>query len=66
MKVSRMNLLYMGLADQADASLKVWENLIFGDTSVGASALYGTTFNNGENGTVRLIRTVQSRARASM
>ena len=46
----------VGLADQAEACLKVWENIIFKGQNVG-SLLHGG-YSNGESGTLRLIRTV--------
>ena len=50
-----MNFL-VGLADQAEACLKVWENIIFKGQNVG-SPLHGG-YSNGESGTLRLITTV--------
>ena len=46
----------VGLADQAEACLKVWENIIFKGQNVG-SLLHGG-YSNGELGTLHLIRTV--------
>ena len=46
----------VGLADQAEACLKVWENIIFKGQN-GGSLLHGG-YSNGESGTLRLIRTV--------
>ena len=46
----------VGLADQAEACLKVWEGLLFGNQKVGSVANGG--YSNGESGTTRLIRTV--------
>ena len=46
----------VGLADQAEACLKVWENIIFKEQNVG-SLLHGG-YSNGESGALCLIRTV--------
>ena len=46
----------LGLADQAEACLKVWENIIFKGQNV-RLLLHGE-YLNGESGTLRLIRTV--------
>ena len=47
----------VGLADQAEACLKVYEKLLIGvDNKVGSLAHGG--YSNGESGTTRLIRTV--------
>ena len=46
----------VGLADQAETCLKVWENIIFKEQNVG-SLLHGG-YSNGESGALRLIRTV--------
>ena len=46
----------VGLADQAEATLKVWEGLLYGKEKVGSIANGG--YFNGESGTTRLIRTV--------
>ena len=46
----------LGLADQAEACLKAWENIIFKGENVG-SLLHGV-YSNGESDTLRLIRTV--------
>ena len=46
----------VGLADQAEACLKIWENLLFGNEKIGSLAHGG--YSNGESGTTRLIRTV--------
>ena len=45
----------VGLADQAEACLKIWEGLLHGNEKVGTLAQGG--FSNGESGTTRLIRT---------
>ncbi len=63
-KLMRMNNFFcgmhfvVGLAEQAEASLKVWEELVFGDECVGASALGGGKNWKNESGTMRLVRTV--------
>ena len=46
----------VGLADQAEACLKVWEGMVYGDERVGTLAHGG--YSRGESGTTRLIRTV--------
>ena len=47
----------VGLADQAEACLKVWEGLLFpNNKKVGSLANGG--YSNGESGTTRLVRTV--------
>ncbi|XP_033114519.1 uncharacterized protein LOC117114998 [Anneissia japonica] len=48
----------VGLADQADASLCVWERLVLGDEKRGAERLVSLNVKSGESGAVRLIRTV--------
>ena len=59
----RMNHFFCGmhllvsLAEQSDATLRVWENLVFGDVAVGATAVCGKS-GKSESGTVRLVRTV--------
>ena len=63
-KCGRMNNFFCGmhllvsLAEQSDAIMKVWENLVFGDVLVGASSVSGMSVGKSESGTVRLIRTV--------
>ena len=47
----------VGLADQAEASLREWERAVFGEVKVGATALPDSWERN-ESGTVRLVRTV--------
>ena len=47
----------VGLSEQADKCLKVWENLVFGEDDVGACAALPLKRQN-ESGTVRMIRTV--------
>ena len=44
------------LADQAEASLKLWENVLFKGQDIGSLAHGG--YSNGESGTLRLIRMV--------
>ena len=44
------------MADQAEASLKVWEGILFKDNNILGSLKHG--YSNGESGTTRLIRTV--------
>ena len=46
----------VGLADQAEACLKVYEKLLIHEAKVGSLAHGG--YSNGESGTTRLIRTV--------
>ena len=46
----------VGLADQAEACLKIWESIIHKDRKVGSIAHGG--YSNGESGVTRLIRTV--------
>ena len=46
----------MGLADQAEACLKLWENVLFQDQDTGFLA-HGD-YSNGESGILRLIRMV--------
>ena len=46
----------VGLADQAEICLKIWENIIFKGQNVG-SLLHGW-YSNGELSTLHLIRTV--------
>ena len=61
-KMSRMNDLFcglhfiVGLADQAEAALKVWDRLLYGDEKVGSIKHGG--YSKGESGTYRLVRTV--------
>ena len=63
-KCGRMNNFFCGmhllvsLAEQSDAIMKVWENLVFGDVLVGASSVSGMSVGKSESGTVLLIRTV--------
>ncbi len=47
----------VGLAEQAEASLKVWEELLSGDECVGASALGGGRIGR-KSGMMRLLRTL--------
>ena len=46
----------VGLVDQAEACLKIWESIIHKDRKVGSIAHRG--YSNGESGVTRLIRTV--------
>ena len=46
----------VGLADQAETCLKIWESIIHKDKKVGPIAYGG--YSNGELGVTRLIRTV--------
>ena len=46
----------VGLADQAEACIKVWENILYNGENVGSLAHGG--YSNGESGTFRLIRSV--------
>ena len=46
----------VGLADQAEASIKSWEGILIGDAKVGS--LHHGSYSKGESGTLRLIRTV--------
>ena len=46
----------VGLADQAEASIKLWEGLLIGDAKVGS--LNHGSYSKGESGTLRLIRIV--------
>ena len=46
----------VGLDDQAEACLKIWESIIHKDKKVGSTAHGGDS--NGESGVTRLIRTV--------
>ena len=46
----------VGLAHQAEACLKVWENVLYNGQNVG-SLVHGE-YSNGELGTLRLIRKV--------
>ena len=61
-KVSRMNDLFcglhfiVGLVDQAETALKVWDKLLYGDEKVGSIKHGG--YSKGESGTYRLVRTV--------
>ena len=48
----------VGLSDQAESALKVFEKLLYPDTPVGSLADGGAGFNRGESGTLRLIRTL--------
>ena len=63
-KILNINEFYRGLhflvgmADQAEAWLKVWEIILFkDDNNIVGSLKYGG-YSNGESGTTRLIRTV--------
>ena len=47
----------VGLADQAEAALKVWDSILYEDKPVGSLA-HGGYSVNGESGTSRLVRTV--------
>ena len=46
----------VGLADQGEACLKVWENILHNGQNVGSLRHGGCS--NGESGTLRLIRSV--------
>ena len=46
----------VGLADQADTGLKLWENVLFKGQHVGFVTHGG--YSNGKSGTLRLIRIV--------
>ena len=46
----------VALADQAEASLKVWEKLLYGKEKVGSLAKGG--YSSGDSGTTRLIKTI--------
>ena len=62
-KHARMNHFFcgmhyvVGLAEQASVTLYVWENMIFGETVVGAGGSVGKN-QKSESGTLRMIRTV--------
>jgi hypothetical protein len=62
-KVSRMNDLFcglhyiVGLADQAEEALRVWDKLLYDETKVGSLSQGGYS-KGGESGTLRLLRTV--------
>ncbi|XP_066914210.1 uncharacterized protein [Clytia hemisphaerica] len=62
--LSKVNEFFCGLhflvalADQAEASLKIWENLCFPDGKVGSKQSGNATFfNSGESGVTRTVRT---------
>ena len=61
-KVTKMNDLFcglhyiVGLADQAEEALKVWDKLLYDDAQVGSLSQGG--YSKGESGTLRLLRTV--------
>ncbi|CAB3978959.1 Hypothetical predicted protein [Paramuricea clavata] len=61
-KVERMNDLFcglhyiVGLADQAEEALKIWDKLLYDNTKVGSLCQGG--YSKGESGTLRLLRTV--------
>ena len=63
-KMRKMNSLFcglhyvVGLAEQAEGALKVFDKLLYDDRLVGSLAPGGCGFNNGESGTSRLIRTL--------
>ena len=63
-KCERMNHFFCGMhllvsmAEQTDATLRVWENMVFGENAVGANAVCGSKMGRVECGSVRLIRTV--------
>ena len=44
------------MSDQAEACMKVWEGMLYGDAKLGSLAHGG--YSNGESGTTRLITTV--------
>ena len=46
----------VGLADQAQACLKLWENILLKGQSIG-SLVHGG-YSNGESGTIHLIRMI--------
>ena len=46
----------VALGDQAEASLRLWEGLLFGNAKVGSLDHGG--YSKGESGTLRLISTV--------
>ena len=46
----------VGLADQADEALKVWDKLLYDDAKVGGLSQGG--YSKGESGTLRILRTV--------
>ena len=46
----------LGLADQTEDCLKVWENILYNGQNIGSLAHGG--YSNGESGTLRLIRSV--------
>ena len=46
----------LGLADQAEANLKLRESLLFGEARIGSLNLGG--YSKGESGTLRLIGTI--------
>ena len=47
----------VALGDQAEASLKIWENLLFDDVSKVRSLTHGG-YSKGDSGTLRLIKSV--------
>ena len=48
----------VGLGDQAESALKVFDKLLYEDMRIGSLADGGAGFTNGESGTLRLIRTL--------
>ena len=62
-KMKTVNDFYCGLhflvalGDQAEASLKIWENLLFDDVSKVGSLAHGG-YSKGDSGTLRLIKSV--------
>ena len=48
----------VGLGDQAESALKVFDKLLYEDMRIGSFANGGAGFTNGESGTLRLIRTL--------
>ena len=48
----------VGLSEQANKTLRVWEELLHGDQPVGAPGLPGGYSKTGEAGSTRLVRTV--------
>ena len=48
----------VGLADQSESALKVFDKLLYQDTPVGSLVAGGSGYNNGDSGTTRLIRTL--------
>ena len=48
----------VGLSEQANKTLRVWEQLLHGDRPVGAPGLPGGYSKTGEAGSTRLVRTV--------